>query len=94
MVAEGLCAVVRRSGPSGRHHVFLYDGEGIRRWLGRRGTDPTTRQRVNASDIIPLTRRDDASLLRGGTPERRRYRGTSNPKLEHQGRRDMKNSTV
>ena len=34
MVAEGLCAVVRRSGPSGRHHVFLYDGAGIRQWLG------------------------------------------------------------
>lgn len=51
--AEGLSAIVRR-GLAGVH-VFLYDDASIRQWQQLRGTDPATRERFTARDIIPLT---------------------------------------
>lgn len=52
-IAQGMAAVTHL-GRSGRVHVFLYDLESIKKWQAERGSDPNTRERIRASDILPL----------------------------------------
>jgi len=54
IVAQGMSAITRM-GQSGRCHVFIYDLASIQRWQRERGSNPTTRERISASDILRLT---------------------------------------
>lgn len=55
VVAQGIAAVTQH-GQRGHVHVFLYDLESIQKWQRERGSDPNTRERIGASDILVLTR--------------------------------------
>mmetsp|Transcript_60298 Transcript_60298/g.194165 ORF Transcript_60298/g.194165 Transcript_60298/m.194165 type:complete len:114 (+) Transcript_60298:846-1187(+) len=54
-VARGLAAVTRPGCGPDDLHVFLYDQSAIRRWLAEHGSDPVTREPLDAKDILPLT---------------------------------------
>mmetsp|Transcript_48415 Transcript_48415/g.123196 ORF Transcript_48415/g.123196 Transcript_48415/m.123196 type:complete len:786 (+) Transcript_48415:142-2499(+) len=55
-VRDGISAVLRRSaGGAQACHVFLYDSEGIQRWLQGHGSDPMTREHLGEGQIVELT---------------------------------------
>mmetsp|Transcript_86350 Transcript_86350/g.252701 ORF Transcript_86350/g.252701 Transcript_86350/m.252701 type:complete len:785 (+) Transcript_86350:62-2416(+) len=51
----GMAAVTRAGRDSGQPHIFLYDLASIRRWQASRGRDPSTRERLQEADILPLS---------------------------------------
>eukprot|EP00812_Abedinium_dasypus_P015035 NODE_860_length_1336_cov_167.732240.p1 GENE.NODE_860_length_1336_cov_167.732240~~NODE_860_length_1336_cov_167.732240.p1 ORF type:complete len:386 (+),score=127.50 NODE_860_length_1336_cov_167.732240:3-1160(+) len=53
-LAPGMAAILRRARGGGAPHVFIYSHEDITKWIEERGTDPNTRERINAECVIAL----------------------------------------
>jgi len=51
----GMAAVLRAGRDHGRPHVFLYDLASIRQWQASTRKDPSTREPLSASEILPLS---------------------------------------
>lgn len=62
-VIPGLAAVLRPGRVDDGPHLFLYSLTSIRKWQAEHGTDPSTREALCSSSILPLTGQSPVAFM-------------------------------